>query len=119
MINKNIAVILILLQILIGCSDLRSGKQTLRKQYLSAIPIGSDYEVVNSKIQKTIDLENISYHKKMICSVDDRTANGNIILVYMGWHLDFILPVDTYTKWCFNKDNKLVDLIIIQETDSF
>jgi hypothetical protein len=116
--NYRITLIIIISQLFIGCSELRIGEEALKKQYLLEIPIGTSYNKVNTKLLSYNLPKDLVYHDKGGCSKNGNRTKGRIIRAYMGWYLDFVLPNKTFTMWCFNETETLIDLKVIQQIDS-
>lgn len=117
----------------ISAPSLRQSVETLQEQYLLITEQGIGVEETLNLIKNIIkpsDLpkfrEGMPCAKHYLISIEEAKGRSRNRIDYIGvhsiwttvgWHFTGILPTYVYAQWCFDGDEKLIDVVVKKEID--
>lgn len=106
---------------LIACSNLSKSESTLRHNYLAITQPGISMDEAVPLIKKKIKPEGSLYVRKGKPCLDreeERLQKGvHSIKVNLGWYYWGTVKTPVYGEWCFNDNEKLIDIIVYKAID--
>ena len=107
--------------LLTGCSNLSKSPETLRHNYLAITLHGTSMEQAVPLIKQKIKPEGSLLVRKGVPCLDkeelSRQKGAHSIKVDLGWYYWGVVKTHMYGEWCFNENEKLIDIIVYRDID--
>jgi hypothetical protein len=98
-------------------------KEYIRHQVLNYTPIGSTYTQVQGFVQHRLKYPGAAYYDNAPATrplgPGYQSVGVRSVFISLGGHgVPFFSFVVTYVTWAFDKNDKLIDVIVLKERDS-
>ncbi len=106
---------------LLACSSLSKSPETLRHNYLVITPYGISMDEAVPLIKKQIAPKGSLYVRNNKACLDkeelSKQKGRHSIKVDLGWYYWGSVQTNMYAEWCFNSDEKLIDIIVYRSIE--